>query len=239
MGLSPYFLMYRRQPHLPIDVTLGLAPKAVTTPTSFKYIQKLREHVRWANRKANQLHQKVVWYHKKNYIRCSRAVALREGDAVLVHVTTFKGRHRIQNQCENREYVVEWPAYPNLPVYVVCPRDGEGCSWTLHRNYLLPISNNVEQAGDEPINKLTVVPPADSGLLADGPTESQPESLPGSLKNSTNNVEQAEDEPINKLTVVTFVSIDDTTSVFVTGLNVMKNILGSQQEPSQRGLKNI
>ena len=25
----------------------------------------------------------------------------------------------------------------------------------------------------------------------------------------------------------------------VTGLNVMKNILGSQQEPSQRGLKNI
>ena len=34
---------------------------------------------------------------------------------------------------------------PNLPVYVVCPRDGEGCSQTLHRNYLLPISSNMEQ----------------------------------------------------------------------------------------------
>ena len=66
-----------------------------------------------------------------------------------------------------------------LPVYVICPRDGEGCSQTLHRNYLLPISNNLEQAGDEPIDQLTLVPPADSGLLANGLAESLPESQPG------------------------------------------------------------
>ena len=65
---------------------------------------------------------------------------------VLVHVTTFKGHHKMQDWWENREYVVEkWP-YPNVPVYVVCPRDGEWCSWTLHRNYLLPISPNLEQS---------------------------------------------------------------------------------------------
>ena len=52
----------------------------------------------------------------------------------------------MQDQWENREYVVEkWP-YPNVPVYVVCPRDGEGCSQTLQRNYLLPISPNLEQS---------------------------------------------------------------------------------------------
>ena len=52
----------------------------------------------------------------------------------------------MQDQWENREYVVEnWP-YHNVPVYVVCPRDGEGCSQTLHRNYLLPISPNLEQS---------------------------------------------------------------------------------------------
>ena len=38
----------------------------------------------------------------------------------------------------------KWP-YPNLPVYVVCPRDGEGCGQTLHRNYLLPINSNLGQ----------------------------------------------------------------------------------------------
>ena len=72
-------------------------------------------------------------------------MALEVRDMVLVHVTTFKGHHKIQDRWENREYVVEkWP-YPDVPVYVVCPRDGEGCSQTLHRNYLLPINPNIEQ----------------------------------------------------------------------------------------------
>ena len=57
---------------------------------------------------------------------------------VLVCVTTFKGHHKMQDRWENREYVVKKQPYPNIPVYVVCPRDGEGCSQTLHRNYLLP-----------------------------------------------------------------------------------------------------
>ena len=74
------------------------------------------------------------------------AAALEVRDMVLVHVTTFKGHHKMQDWWENREYVVEKQPYPNVPVYVVCSRDGEGCSWTLHRNYLLPISPNLEQS---------------------------------------------------------------------------------------------
>ena len=46
---------------------------------------------------------------------------------------------------ENREYVVKRQPYLNVPVYMVCPRDGKGHSQTLHRNYLLPISPNLEQ----------------------------------------------------------------------------------------------
>ena len=62
----------------------------------------------------------------------------------------------------------KWP-YPNVPIYVVCPRDGEGCSWTLHRNYLLPISTNIEQdEKDKPMATVrnttspTPVPPVHS-----------------------------------------------------------------------------
>ena len=87
----------------------------------------------------------------------------------MVHVTAFKGHHKIQNQWENREYVVErWP-YPSVPVYLVCSRDGEGCIWTLHRNNLLPIRHNVEQAendapmaGDEHTSTSAPVPSVDS-----------------------------------------------------------------------------
>ena len=141
-GFSPYFLMYRRQPWLPIDFTLGLTLKLITAPTSTKYVQKLRDCIRWTHRKANLFQQKEVQHHKWNYDKCSKAVSLRMGKTVLVHVTAFKGK--IQSRWENREYVVEWQPYANLPVYVVCPIDGEGCSCTLHRNYLLPINHNLE-----------------------------------------------------------------------------------------------
>ena len=40
-----------------------------------------------------------------------------------------------------------WKGGPNpIYQYVVCLRDGEGHSWTLHGNSLLPISPNLEQA---------------------------------------------------------------------------------------------
>ena len=189
-GFSPYYLIYGRQPHLPIVVTLRLAPNLVTTPSSSKYVQNLRESIRWAHRKTDLCQQKETWCHEQNSNKCSRAVALKAGDTVLVHVTTFKGWYKIQNKWENREYVVEqWP-YPNLPVYVVHTRDGEGHSQTLHRNYPLPISNNLEQVGDEnsvagvgPKDEPTPTPQMPSESLANSLAKCQPESLPDSLPN--------------------------------------------------------
>ena len=38
-GFSPYFLMFRRQPHLSIDVTLGLASQVIMEPNTSKSVQ--------------------------------------------------------------------------------------------------------------------------------------------------------------------------------------------------------
>ena len=73
----------------------------------------------------------------------------------------------------------KWP-YPSVPVYVVCPKDGKGCSQTLHRNYLLPISPNIGQdvkgkpmAGVGDNNASTPVPPwIVSLLMQDHPGQS-------------------------------------------------------------------
>ena len=106
---------------------------------------------------------------------------------VLVCVTTFKGCHKIQDRWENREYVVEKWAYPNVPVYVVCPRDGEGHSQTLHRNYLLPINSNTEQgkmdehmAGVGNNISLTLVPSVDTVPAGAGPSRMVTSSMAGS-----------------------------------------------------------
>ena len=100
------------------------------------------------------------------------------GDMVLVCVTAFKGHHKIQDRWENKEYVVEKQPYPNVPVYVVCPRDGEGHSWTLHRNYLLPINSNIGQ-GEEDAIEADPTGPTATGTQADhwAKTGSLPEAL--------------------------------------------------------------
>ena len=121
------------------------------------------------HKKAKIFQAKEAQCHKQNYDKRSKAVALEVGDTVLVHVTAFKGCHKILDQWENREYIVEKQPYPNVPVYVVYPRDGEGHSQSLHRNYLLPINSNLEQtgkdapmAGVEHTNTSTPVPSVDS-----------------------------------------------------------------------------
>ena len=132
---------------------------------------------KWAQKKAEAFQAKEAQCHKKHYDKQNTAAALEVGDMVLVHVTTFKGCHKIQDRWENREYVVEkWP-YPDVPIYVVCPRDGEGCSQTLQRNYLLPINSNIGQgekdapmAGVENNNTSTPAPPVDSEPADAGPS---------------------------------------------------------------------
>ena len=86
----------------------------------------------------------------------------------------------MQDRWENREYVVEkWP-YPDLPVYVVCPRDGEGHSQTLHRNNLLPISSNMGQdetdgSEDRVENNTFLTPvPSVSGSTHTSPDQTAP-----------------------------------------------------------------
>ena len=79
-GFSPYYLMFGRQPHLPVDVALGLAPHTITEPNTTKFIQKLREHTKWAHEKAEAFQAKEALKHKHNYDRRSRAAALEVRD---------------------------------------------------------------------------------------------------------------------------------------------------------------
>ena len=125
-GFSPYYLMYGKQPHLPVDVTLGLASQITTAPDTSECIQKMREHAKWAQKKAETFQAKEGECHKCNYDKCSRVVALEVGDTVLVHVTTFKGHHKIQDRWENREHVVESGPIPMYQLMWYSPGMGKG-----------------------------------------------------------------------------------------------------------------
>ena len=66
----------------------------------------------------------------------------------------------------------------------ICSIDREGLSYALHTNYLLPISNNLEQGagdsyveGEGPSDKPTPVPHENDALPVDCLTKSQPEGM--------------------------------------------------------------
>ena len=96
-GFSPYYLMFGRQPCLPVNVALGLAPCTIKEPDATKFVQKLREWTKWAHEKVEAFQAKEAQRHKHHYDRKSRAVALEVEDTVLVHVTAFKGHHKMQD----------------------------------------------------------------------------------------------------------------------------------------------
>ena len=192
-GFSPTTSCIGDNPTSPGDVTLGLAPNTATAPNTYKFVQKMRECAKWAQKKAEAFQVKEAQCHKRNYDKRSKAVALEVGDTVLVCVTAFNGHHKIQDRWENGEYVVEKQPYSDVPVYVVCPRDGEGHNWTLNRNYLLPISPNTGKdekdapmAGVESTNTSTPATPVDSkpadaepsGMVTSSTASSTPQGSP-------------------------------------------------------------
>ena len=51
-------------------------------------------------------------------LKC-RGATLSVGDLILVKQTAWKGRHKIQDRWENREYKVVDQPTPGIPVYTV------------------------------------------------------------------------------------------------------------------------
>ena len=145
-GFSPYFLMYGRQPRLPIDVKFGLFRNlSSSTFSKSKYVDRLKKRLDYAYSKADEIQSKESARQKQRYDRKAKHVQLDPGDLVLVRVVAHKGRHKIQNKWEDQEYVIVSQPNLDIPVYKVKPTTGEGRIRTLHRNLLLPLGTSIDK----------------------------------------------------------------------------------------------
>ena len=66
-GFSPYFLMYGRQPLLPIDIEFGVFTLHVTGVATQKYVQMLKHRLEWAYNKAREVSSKEAERSKRRY----------------------------------------------------------------------------------------------------------------------------------------------------------------------------
>ena len=148
LGIAPFFLLFGREPRLPVDVEFGFQRGGQRgSPGESNYISQLKRKLQYAYRKAKHMAQKQQARHRGLYnLRC-RGATLSVGDLVLVKQTAWKGRHKIQDKWENREYQVVDQPTPGFPVYTVQCLTG-GPTRVLHRNLLLPLQGRLRQEGE-------------------------------------------------------------------------------------------
>ena len=136
---SPYFLMFGRQPRLPIGFEMGLPVDVLGDSCSkTRYVHKLKQRLNFAYKKAKEMSPKQAQKYKSSYDKKVKWSQLQVNDIVLVKRVAWKGRHKIQNKWEPSEYIVVEQPNLKVPVYKVKSLEDNKIR-VLHRNMLLPL----------------------------------------------------------------------------------------------------
>ncbi|XP_062567508.1 uncharacterized protein LOC134229739 [Saccostrea cucullata] len=159
-GYSPYFLMFGRDPILPIDLIFGIDRNQPSKSTS-SYIQKLQKNLQNAYQQAQTALKNSQGRQKLYYDTKVRGSTLKEGDRVLIKVVKFDGKHKIQDRWEEHPYIIIGQPNNSVPVFQVKREDDQGRTRILHRNLLLPIGSKLASPVPAPRRKLPGKPRQD------------------------------------------------------------------------------
>ena len=90
----PYFLMFERQPRLPIDFELGLPIDVLGDNCSkTRYLHKVKQRLIFAHKRAREMSQKQAKKYKLSYDKQVKGIQLQTDDLVLVKRVAWNGRH--------------------------------------------------------------------------------------------------------------------------------------------------
>ncbi len=134
---TPFYLMFGRQPRLPVDLLFGLERADGKKMSS--YVESMKQRLNEAYDKASAASSQARRKQKVNYDHKARGAVISPGDRVLVKIVAYDGKHKISDRWENDVYSVLNQPNSQIPVYTVQREDGKGRKRVLHRNLLLPI----------------------------------------------------------------------------------------------------
>ena len=135
-GFSPYYLLYGRQPLLPIDIEYGVFTPELSEAITYKYVQELKSRLQHAFQKANDFCKKEALKTKHRFDKTARCSKLLPGDLVLVKRIGYTSKHKIADKWETEPYKIVSQRSDGLPVFTV---ERNGRERTLHRNMLFPL----------------------------------------------------------------------------------------------------
>ena len=142
---SPFYLMFGREPQLPIDLMFGnVSPEHKQRKPWRSYVNDWKKNMEEAYKVAAEASKKVGEANKKAYDEKATAAVLTEGSRVLVRNLREKGGPgKLRAYWENKIYRV-LERRGEGPVYVVQPEKG-GEVRVLHRNHLLPVGEKLRE----------------------------------------------------------------------------------------------
>ena len=135
-GFSPYYLLYGRQPLLPIDIEYGVFTPELSEAMTYKYVQELKSRLEHAFNKAKEFCEKEAFRTKERFNKAAKCSKLLPCDLVLVKKKGFTSKHKIADKWETEPYEIVSQCSDGLPIYTVMRNDRER---TLHRNMLFPL----------------------------------------------------------------------------------------------------
>ena len=99
-NFSPHYLMFEREPNLPIDIEFGVRTPDLVSTSSKNYVENFQKRLAWAYKKTQEVNHKENKRNKRMHDKKVRCTKLEVGDKVLVRQKVFKKKHKIQDKWE-------------------------------------------------------------------------------------------------------------------------------------------
>lgn len=142
-GMTPYFIMFGREPRLPVDFLLGADPEEAEEGQEEDWVQEHRGLLEEAYSHVRQRLAVRRQHRDQKQQAQVRDPPLREGDLVYIRNHGIKGRNKIQDVWDSTPYqVVRCPSERGV-VYSVTPTVQDGPVRQVHRTEL----RNIPEGG--------------------------------------------------------------------------------------------
>ena len=134
MGYSPHYLMFGRQPLLPVDFffpTIDVSTRCHRVPA---YVEEVLACFKAAYTEAQHQSNSKADQQKHNYDRATSTVELMPGDTVLKKADVFQGKRKVKDRWSKVEYEVICQVMNGVPLYKI--KDASGNLQVAHHNRL-------------------------------------------------------------------------------------------------------